>query len=234
MLAVVLIPVAARAAPAPSTVPMDAAGALPVPPAESAGVVPLSSPMAPVPAGMSPWELSVSVLGGVADPFYGKVATWLSARRGFGDVAVELFGGRAFSWSGPALGLCTSASTCTTPTASQLGATPGNLGYLGGVSAVWRLAQGKVSVSGLASAHFALEVSGGAAAVQYSFVDTVQKSVVTPGGRVGVGLAGAITNAFSLRLDFQDIIYPTDIRGDQGVQNQLLAGVTFAVGLGGP
>ncbi len=158
----------------------------------------------------------------------------LSARHGWGDAAVEVFGGRAFSWSGPALSLCTSGSACTTPSASSLGSTPGNLGYIGGAAAVWRLAQGKLSLSGLGVGRFALEVSAGAAAVQYMVFDTAWHSNIAPSGRAGLALDIAVTNTAMLRVDLQDYVYPTNIRGEHEVESQLFAGVSFALGLGGP
>ena len=240
--ALLLVAHAARASPAavgpgaPETVAAEfnPATALPVPAQGATGDVPLSRPIAPIPLGLSPWAVSLSAMAGVADPFYGKVATWLSVRRGLGGVAVEVFGGRSFSWSGPALSLCTSAVNCATPGATRLGATPGNLGYLGGASAVWRLAEGKLSVGGLPSNRFSLEVSLGAAAVQYTIVETTTQSFVSPGARAGLAVEAGLTSATAVRLEFQDLVYPTDIRNEIGVEQQLFAGATFSWRLGVP
>jgi hypothetical protein len=122
--------------------------------------------------------------------------------------------------------------SCTVPNASSLGSTPGDLGFIGGAAAVWRFAQGKLSLSGLALGRFALEASLGAAAVQYMTYDTAWHSSVSPGGRAGLALDASVTNSLSVRVDLQDYVYPTDIRGDHEVENQVLAGVSFAVGFG--
>jgi hypothetical protein len=190
--------------------------------------------MAPVPPGLSSWTISLSALAGIADPFYDKVATVLSVRRGFGNLALELWGGSAFSWAGADLSLCTSASACTSPTASQLGATPGNLGALGGASVVWRAAEGKMSLGGLGSHRFGIELSLGAAAMEYSVVQNHAETLWSPGVRGGLGVEGSITNAVALRADLQTIVYPTDIRSTWSVENQLFAGLTVAWHPGGP
>lgn len=217
----------------PTVADATTAGMLPVPPQEASGEVPLSRPIAPVPPGVSPWSLSLSVYTGVADPFYSKVASVLSVRRGFGQFALELFGGRAFSWSGPALGLCSSAASCSTPTSAQLASTPGDLGYMGGLGGVWRAAQGKASLAGLTPLNFSLELSLGAAGLQYA-AGTANQSLFSVGGLVGLGLEMDLSASFGLRVDFQSIVYPTDIGSALSVENQLFAGVTASWLLGGP
>lgn len=213
---------------------VTAAGMLPVPPDASHGEVPLSSPIAPIPPGLSPWAVTLSAFAGIADPFYDKVATLLSVRRGFGNLALELWGGESFSWAGAALSLCTSATACSSPSSSSLGATPGDLGVLAGASVVWRAAEGKVSLGGLGSHRFGLELSIGAAALQYTVVQSHSETLWAPGVRGGVGVEGSITDAVALRADLQSIVYPTDIRSTWSAENQLFAGVTLAWHLGGP
>jgi len=231
--AVLLVLLASSAAASPAPQPsLEAASVLP-PAAGAPGAVPLSEPVAPVPRGMPAWSLSASVLGGVADPFYDKVAAWIAARRGFGPFAVEAFGGKAFSWAGPSLSLCSAQAQCSSPGSSRLGATPGNLGFLGGASAVWRFAEGKISASGAAEGRFGMEVSLGAAAVQYIVTDPTWRSYAAPAGRGAIGVEVKFARRFAVRIDFQDLFYATDIRGDRGIENQLLAGGTFSVAFGG-
>jgi hypothetical protein len=212
----------------------SAAAMLPAPPEASHGEVPLSSPIAPIPPGISPWAITLSAFAGIADPFYDKVATLLSVRRGFGSVALELWGGEAFSWAGAALSLCTNPNACVSPSPARLGATPGDLGALAGASLVWRAAEGKMSLGGFGSHRFGLELSLGAAALQYTIVQNHTESLWAPGVRAGLGVEGSITNAVALRADLQAIVYPTNIRGTWSAENQLFAGLTFAWHAGGP
>jgi hypothetical protein len=227
-----LLLIAVATAAQPDTA-IDPSQVLPVPPVTAKGEVPLSRPVAPVPLGLSPWSVSVSALAGVADPFYGKVATWVSVRRGFGVLGLELFGGKAFSWAGAALDICSNPSTCSTPAGSRLGATPGNLGFMGGVAGVWRAAEGKASLAGLGNRRFGLDVSFGAAALQYTVTENTVRTTTTAAGRLGLALEGDLTPAFGLRLELQDLLYPAVIRGEHSVQNEMLAGVSVAWRLGG-
>lgn len=219
---------------AAATTSIDAANSLPVPPTVSSGEVPLSRPIAPVPDGLSPWSVSLAVMAGVADPFYDKVATILSARRGFGALGVELFGGNAFSWAGGALNICSSASSCSAPASARLGATPGNLGFIGGVAGVWRAAEGKASLAGLGNRRFGLDLTLGAAALQYTVVEATTRTSTVPAGRLGLALEGDLTPSFGLRVELQDLVYPAVIRGEHSIQNQMLAGASLAWRLGGP
>jgi hypothetical protein len=204
----------------------DAAALLPTPPRTSSGEVSFSEPVAPVPAGMARWTVALSALVGVADPFYDKVALFASIRHGEGHWAVEAFGGRAFSWSGPALDLCVKYGNCTSPSTAKLGDTPGRLDYIGGIAGVWRAAEGKLSIGGLNPLRFALETSVGAAFVRYHVTDIQDEALFGPGARVGVGVSAGLSDSFDVRFDVQGLFYRSEIRGSPALERELLLGAT--------
>lgn len=220
--ALLLLPLAARAE------PIDPAAVLPSPTAARPGSVPLSEPVAPVPPGEPKWMLSLEIAGGVADPFYDKVALLGSVRRGFGPFALELFGGRAFSWAAPAFEECVQPGQCTSPTSAQLRATPGQLDWLGGLGGVVRGGFGKVSVAGLEAARFTLEAGLGAAFVGWQVNDGRERSPFSPAARAEVAVGAALGSSFSARLELSELFYPTDIRGSSGIERQLLLGAALA------
>ncbi len=221
---------AQAAAPAGS---IDPADVLPTPPHRTTGDVSLAEPIAPVPHGLDRWSLGFTTVAGVADPFYNKVATWLLARRGFGSFAAEVFGGPSFSWAGPALDLCTQANACISPSGQRLAATPGRLDWVGGIGGVWRAAQGKLSVAGLAPSNFSLEFSLAAAGVGYTIDDNGPRSMFSPGGRLGLGLGAELTETFGVRFDVQALFYPAQVRGESELQRQMFLGGTIAWRPGG-
>jgi hypothetical protein len=201
---------------------------LPAPPNAAAGEVSFAEPIAPVPAGLPRWAFSSSALFGIASPFYNKVAVLASARRGWGKFGVEGYGGRAFSWAGGAFDLCTKAGSCVSASGQRLGATPGNLDVLAGVSGVWRAAEGKLSVGGLNPLRFSMEVAGGPAVVGYRVVENTERSLFGPGARAGLGLAADLTQSLSLRSDLTWFFYRAEIRGASSLQRELLLGASIS------
>lgn len=208
--------------------------ALPVPFDPSPGEVPFSEPMAPVPQGPPAWELAAQMAIGLSDPFYSKAATFLSARRRVaawqraGVLSIEAFGGRAVSWAGPALDVCSGGAACSPPSSEQLASTPGRLDWMGGAAAVWRPAQGKLSFGGLRPVNFALDLSGGVAVIGYRIFDGAEQSRFGPGVRLGFGLGADLTESFSARLDLQRFAYLGSQRGNSTIENQTMLGASFA------
>lgn len=201
---------------------------LPEPRSAAKGEVPFSEPIAPVPPGEAPWQIALGAMGGVADPFYGKAAVQLSARRGFGAFAIEAMGGRAFSWEGPAFGLCSRPGTCTSPSSTQLAAVPGQLEWMASLGGVWQAARGKASVAGLSAFPFFIELGAGAAAVSYVLRAGGDSTAWGPGGRLALGVGADIGSQLSLRLELSQLLYRTDIRGDVSLEGQTFAGAMLS------
>jgi hypothetical protein len=218
----------APAAGAEESLVAQAGRMLPEPAQAAPGAVPLSEPVAPVPAGEPAWTFGGSALGGVSDAFHGKAVFLLSVRRGFGAWAVEAFGGPALSWPGQALSLCATPGTCGAPGTVQLGATPGQLTWLAGADAVVRAGVGKMSVGGLAPARFSLEAGLGPAAVGSRLVVGAVSDQVSPGARLALGVGVALSPELAVRGDLQGLGYLMSLRGASSFQTQLLAGLTFA------
>lgn len=213
--------------PSPSpTLVASAADVLPAPPVVTGGTVPLSEPIAPVPPGLAKWAFGATIATGLADPFYDKLALQLSARRGFGRLALELSGGRAISWASPALALCQRSGTCGTPGSAKLGATPGNLGWLASAGVVYRVAEGKVSLAGLQALPFSFEAGAGAAAVSYRVIENTADARFAPGGKLSLGLATDLSPTFSARVELQGLGYLARIRDSNVFERQLIAGFT--------
>lgn len=208
--------------------PVNPVQGLPTPPRTATGEVPFSEPVAPVPVGLSKWSFSMSTLVGVASPFYNKVAVWGTVRRGWGKFGAEAYGGRAISWTGAAFDVCSGPTTCTSPSGQRLGATPGNLDLLAGVSGVWRAAEGKLSMGGLDPLRFSLEASFGPALVGYRVQENVERSVYGPGARAGLGLSAGVTDSLAVRGDLLWFFYRAEIRGVPSFQRELMLGATLA------
>lgn len=207
-------------------------GALPEPVRE-AGVVPISEPIAPVPAGAAPWLVAASLASGIADPFHAKVAFGVDVRRGFGAWALELSGLRAVSWSSPALAICAAGAACSAPAPARLAATPGDLSWVAGVGGAYRFAIGKASVSGRAPFAFALEGRAGAAAVRWHVSDPTPRDAWSPGVRAGLGLVGSAGSGFDARVGLDFLGYRTDVRGANAFERQWFAGLGLAWRPGG-
>lgn len=213
--------------------PRDPGEALPEPASAPGGPVPMSEPLAPVPPGTPRWEVVFSLAGGVADAFYDKVALQGSVRHGLGALSLEAFGARAFSWASPALDLCRAPGSCRTPTAAQLGATPGQLDWLAGLGVVLGGTSGKLSLGGLEPVRFLFEGGLGAAAVGYRWADATTHAPVAPGLRWSLAAGAAFAGAFAARLELAGLLYRTDIRGANAVERQLLLGVGLSWHPGG-
>ncbi len=218
----VAAPLAARA-----EASLRPAEVLPAPVSAPSGRVPLSQPIAPLPPGEPTWSLSLELATGLADPFFDKVALLGSIRRGLGPFALELFGGRAFAFAAPAFDVCTRASSCTSPTATQLRAAPGRFDWLGGFGAVLRGGIGKVSVAGLEAVRFTLEGGLDVTAVDWQVNDGHERSTLTAGGRALVAVGASVSRSLAARLELSDLVYPTTIRGSTGVEQQLLLGLAL-------
>lgn len=205
---------------------LEAAASLPYGSSAGQGSVPLSEPIAPVPRRDHGWAFSVSTALGLADPFWSKVTTTADVRYGFGRIAANAFGGRAFSWASPALDVCSGANTCTRPDEARLKATPGRLDWIGGAGGVLRAADGKLSVGGLEAAHFRLEAGVAATIVGYEVQDGSDPSRWGPGARLGLSAGVDTMKGVSVGVDLQSVLYAASVRGVTGVERQLLLGVS--------
>ena len=163
-----------------------------------------------------------------------KVATLLSgAARLWTDRAGAVRRLRSFSvvWAS-VLSLCIERDELLRrrPLRRLLGATPGNLGFLGGAAVVpRRAAEGKLSLGGLGE-RTALVSNSRWARRRFntpSFRTRRSPRLARLGGR-GLGVEGELPHAFALRVDLQTFVYPTDIRSTWAVENQLFAGLTAA------
>lgn len=190
------------------------------------GSVPSSEPIAPVPRDPA-WLLSLTGAVGVADAFHSKVAFTFAARRSFGRLGVGGYAGRALSWADPALELCASPGSCSTPAATRLVATPGRIDWMGGLGIGLRTAEGKLSLGGLGISHFRLDSSIDASIVGYTLEDGDAASRWAPGVRLGVNASAGLGGGWSAGVALASLLYVPSIRGERAVERQLLLGVAI-------
>jgi hypothetical protein len=196
------------------------------------GVVPRSVSLAPLPP-VAPWTTSLSLLGGVADPFVGKAVLLGAVRRAFGAWGAEAFAGRAWSWDAPGLELCATGVRCRTPPSSSLRAVPGRLDWMGGAWAVLRGGGGKVSPSGSATWPVSTEAALGAAVVRSTWRDAREHADTAPALRwglaAGIGLGGDV----EIKAELGGLVYGARVRRVDTLERQLWLGAGLAWHPGG-
>lgn len=202
---------------------------LPAPTSHEQGEVPLSEPLAPVRLG-GPWALGARVGVGVADAFFSKVAFELDVRWRAGRWGVGGWGGRALSWANPNVTLCSAPGVCAPPKRERLEATPGRLGWMGGLGVVYRLADGKLSLGGAELSHFEMKLSADASAIGFR---AENESRVAPGARIALGVSGDVAQNLALGLELASLLYVPLVRGERGLERQLLVGLALTWRPGG-
>lgn len=205
---------------------------LPPPQQARAGELPLSEPLGPVPTADA-WTYSFLTSVGLADAFHSKFVFSLGVRRSFGRLSIGGFGARAVTWTNPALELCSAPGVCSTPGASQLAATPGRLDWLAGLGVGLRAADGKLSIGGLGLSEFRLDASADTTLVGYQLDGAPDSTRWAPGLRLGLTASAEVARGWSLGVDLASLIYVPKIRGEWGVERQILLGLVVAFRHGG-
>ena len=196
------------------------------------GDTPLSIPVAPLDP-VAPWMLTVCALGGVADPFVGKVALLAAARRSFGALGAELFAGRAVTWNAPALDVCRAPSVCRSPSDAELRAVTGRLDWMGGAWAVLRGSGGKLSPAGSATWPVTTEAGLGVAAVRYGWTNGADHHVTTAAARWGVAVGVEASRSIEVRAELGGLVYGARVRDVDTLERQLWLGTGLAWHPGG-
>lgn len=205
---------------------------LPSPEKVRAGELSFSEPLGPVPAD-DKWTYSLLTSVGLADAFHSKFVFSLGVRRSFGRLSVGGFGARAVTWTNPAMELCSAPGVCSTPGSALLGATPGRLDWLAGLGVGFRAAEGKLSAGGLGLSEFRLDASADASLVGYQLDDAPDSSRWAPGLRLGLTASAEVAHGWSLGVDLASLLYVPRVRGEWGVERQVLLGVIVAFRTGG-
>lgn len=205
---------------------------LPGPEQVRAGELPFSEPLGPVPVDDA-WTYSLLTSVGLADAFHSKFVFSLGVRRSFGRLSLGGFAARAVTWTNPAMELCSAPGVCSTPGSTLLGATPGRLDWLAGLGIGLRAAQGKLSVAGLGLPEFRLDASADASLVGYQLDDAPDSSRWAPGLRLGLTASAQFAHGWRLGVDLASLLYVPRIRGEWGVERQILLGLLVAFSPGG-
>jgi len=196
------------------------------------GIVPRSVSLAPLPP-VAPWTTSVSLLGGVADPFVGKAVLLGAVRRAFGAWGAEAFAGRAWSWDAPGFEVCATGASCRRPSSTSLRAVPGRLDWMGGAWAVIRGGGGKLSPSGSATWPVSTEAALGAAAVRSTWRDAREHADTAAALRWGFAAGIGLGENVELKAELGGLVYGARVRRVDTLERQLWLGAGLAWHPGG-
>lgn len=127
---------------------------------------------------------------------------------------------------------------CSAPTFEALdGRAPGQISLLGGLDLQWAPIYGKISLLAESFAHFDMYGILGASFVQYrgppdrdanGVALGPNKSLMTGGANVGVGLRFFLNRYMTLRTEVRDLIYVEKAEPENSLRNQLLFELGFS------